>query len=178
MMEKPKEHVAYHEAGHAVIAFVLGCQDVSIDLMPEQNSAGRAPYTHPPETRPSTVWDAARRVSMGYRDAIIWHAGAIAEAKFSGEGADKTGEEGDKRRIDGVSGAVAMWDEDQKDRWKENMREIAGLLVENAWPAIESVAKAAIPRCGLSAEQVNHFITDSWSGPERAAPVQEPDQKG
>ena len=71
-----------------------------------------------------------------------------------------------------------MWDEAQQDRWKDNMHKIATILVESTWPAIEGVAKAAIDRRTLSAEQVNHYMTDAWSGWDLDSSTYEPTQKG
>jgi hypothetical protein len=45
-MTIPLEHIAYHEAGHAVIAFRLGYEVKWVTIKPRYGSLGRAEITH------------------------------------------------------------------------------------------------------------------------------------
>ena len=46
MTRVPLKHIAYHEAGHAVVAFRLGYEVGKVTIVPRYGSLGRADITH------------------------------------------------------------------------------------------------------------------------------------
>jgi Peptidase family M41 len=51
----PKEHTAYHEAGHAVIAFRLGHEIKKVTIVPSRRSLGRYVCSTPRRTSPDDI---------------------------------------------------------------------------------------------------------------------------
>jgi len=53
----PRAHVAYHEAGHAVIAHVLGFEVRRVTIVPDDKSRGRMVWNKPPANLKKTDAD-------------------------------------------------------------------------------------------------------------------------
>jgi hypothetical protein len=76
-----RRQVAYHEAGHAVVAYLLGFTNVRIDMETGEYRA-IVRYTYPPDMmpivggRPASAWGL-------YKCLMVSVAGLIAEAKIA-----------------------------------------------------------------------------------------------
>lgn len=84
MEHPPNEATAYHEAGHAVVALVLGRPVHQVSILPDRELLGICQFGKPP-VRPSEDWLE--------REMLIALAGIAAEARHSGtynwEGANR-----------------------------------------------------------------------------------------
>ncbi|CCF84463.1 hypothetical protein [Nitrolancea hollandica] len=78
-----KDHTAYHEAGHAVAAFVLGRGFYSVSITSEGNSAGRCYFAPRPEMFNPWSRDPATQSRLEI-EVITDLAGGIAERIATG----------------------------------------------------------------------------------------------
>ncbi len=76
MSSMSPESTAYHEAGHAVIALVLGRSVQRVSVVPKLDTLGRCEFQKG-RTRPSEDWLE--------REILISLAGLAAEARHSGQ---------------------------------------------------------------------------------------------
>jgi hypothetical protein len=147
------EKTAYHEAGHAVIDFVVGLSVLRVTIEPDGNFAGKTCVKDeeiPPE------WDTYYHRSPGKEEYIRRYtlaklAGyAAVKRKFPNHHKD----EGDRRDetsaqkfVDGVS-----WE--NQEQYLEARRAEVSQLVLTHWAWIERVAKGLMEEGTLSGNQV------------------------
>lgn len=158
---KALETIAYHEAGHAVIARVLGltCGQVSIITDDDDGSAGHAIIADPWKT--ASDWENRERfrdARQAFRGTIIARmAGAEAEREFFGQ--CRVGDGEDQYEI-----ALLMdtrWAEIPADDWNQyeaRLRAQTRRLVRRHRHTIEHVAKALQERGTLEGDEVDAMI--------------------
>src|SRR5207249_3808029 len=80
--EQTREHRAYHEAGHAVVGYLVHHRPLKISLAPEGRSMGRTVHIMPSRTDrpPSRPW-------IDRHILYLW-AGLAAERNFDSEADD------------------------------------------------------------------------------------------
>ncbi len=81
MSEPTEEMLAYHEAGHAVLAFVLGYTDVRPSIIKNVVSYGRSPYRPCPSEVPDSESDRSRALIQVIKKTIISQAGHLAQTR-------------------------------------------------------------------------------------------------
>jgi hypothetical protein len=160
MIENDLQHVAIHEAGHAVIAraLMLSCGPVSIEADWSDMSAGFAIIDDPQLI--IEQWERVgkfrdlRSVSIGRIIAMM--AGAEAEIEILGlcEGGD--GE--DRRQIRFMLDDITP-DQAPFDRVERRLRSWTRVLIQKHRRAIERVAALLLERKSLRAEDVDEMLT-------------------
>ncbi len=156
---KALESTAYHEAGHAVVARVLGLTCGRVSIIADDDSAGHAIIADPWQT--AGDWenrDRFRDARQAFRGTIIARmAGAEAERKFFGQ--CRGGDDDDQYEI-----ALLMdsrWTEIPADDWNQyeaRLRAQTRRLVRRHRHTIEHVAKALQERGTLEAEEVDAMV--------------------
>ncbi len=156
---KAHESTAYHEAGHAVIARVLGLSCGEVTIIADDDSAGHAIIADPWKT--AWNWenrDRFRHARQAFRGTIIARmAGAEAEREFFGQ--CRGGDDDDRYEI-----ALLMdsrWTEIPADDWGQyevRLRAQTRRLVRRHRHTIEHVAKALQERGTLEAEEVDAMV--------------------
>ena len=90
------ESVAYHEAGHVVMAHVVRRRFTRVTIIPEGTSDGHCSFTKPPENFNPDFDTSPRTRDLVERYAMTFFGGHIAQQLFTGR-ADWKGSEGDRR---------------------------------------------------------------------------------
>jgi ATP-dependent Zn protease len=148
-----EETTAYHEAGHAVLALVLGRPVQEVSILPERDFLGACKFGKP-AFRPTEDWLE--------REILIALGGIAAEARFTGhyawEGAARDGQYVHKL-------AVHRAGERKAERLQKRMLAKAEHLLakEDCWKAVELIA-AELLRCGsISGRAARHLFEMSRS---------------
>ena len=131
-MGDDRKAVAYHEAGHAVVALALGyrCYSVAIE------DAGRAVCDEPAE-----------------HALALMIASFIAEAKCMGE-ADIWRDEADRVRAADLALWIARGDMNTASSLLSTVTAQAKARIEEHWAEIETIANALVEKRKLSGEEV------------------------
>ena len=154
------KNIAYHEAGHAVAAFVLGFQNVTPDIIPNEKSAGHSPYIVPQDQIPKTGLDVARSLSLAIRKEIVSKAGAVALKKVVDTYITPSSIEIDDHLTDVDIGSIKNIINDIEN-FKNDMEKIAEILLKWSCPAVEDIAKQLIVHKLLYPDRVGVIITDA-----------------
>jgi ATP-dependent Zn protease len=152
---------AYHEAGHAVVARMIGlpCGEVSIIANEEENAAGYSINVDPYKVY--LAWEERRNLyTIWFRRIVVAMAGAEAEREFFGQ--CRGGDGDDLYQI------ACMLDDRQAahltpeaffDRGRDRrVRKITRRLVRKHRHRIEAVAQALLIRQRLDPEEVDSVI--------------------
>ena len=159
-MTNDERHTAHHEAGHAVIARVLGlsCGGASI-ISEEGHSRG-----HSVIDDPRFSWQRGDGPKRQAADAFCVALYAGYESEFACIDDFENGDHVDRERATGclawagVRGARFVGD-DIWDRHERRLREKAGRLVKDHRLTIERVAAALIERRTLDAGEIDVLMT-------------------
>jgi hypothetical protein len=133
---RPRERIAYHEAGHAVVGVALGrvLRDVSLD-------AGTTTF-----------------VSQDPLDAVVTSAfaGAAADARGMGTHSDSAGAL-DQFNADGLARGQYP-SPAERDAYLAGMARRAVALVDQHWPAIERLAALLLERGRADGAEVTRLL--------------------
>jgi hypothetical protein len=136
---KTIEHVAYHEAGHATVAIVLGVPLRLVTIRPSDGALGRTfvggfPGWYDPENEHDEV------TLMITRSHVLTSlAGGVAERRHSGVLDDTAMSEDRAFVIDFVTKFDGGEDQSAEDLWADTEA-----LVEESWPAIDALAQVLL----------------------------------
>ena len=153
MPEPHDSAVAYHEAGHAVIALILGRPVQLVTVLPDKQRLGRCEFGKG-KTKPTDDWLE--------REILIALAGVAAEARHTGQYCW----EGAQQDLRGVQQLAAMRAGDRK--WERLSRRLLSKvehLLEQPghWQAVELIA-AELIRCGeISGRAARHYFEQGCS---------------
>jgi ATP-dependent Zn protease len=189
-MKSEREAVAYHEAGHAVIARSLGLEVTSVTIIPDLDHFDIT-YYHQFATYRARNADLATQISTAETDAMVSLAGPAAEYRYRRpKSVQELAQEMATWRSDGemardrVAHAVdlkhdlltargpecdgELFDElcDEFDRlcaelFDQFSTEVE-ILVDKHWPAIERVANALLEFYTLNATDVDDLIAGTF----------------
>lgn len=145
---KSLERTAYHEAGHAVAAYLLNCPIAHITIVPDE-AAGAAGLCIPSSQMASAQWGRHRRPSHPAEvralqaEAFIYLAGPKAEAWYTCESEDWAGSGiDDLYHVTYLVGLVAE-NEDDFHEWMSRLDEDTEELLREppgVWDAVEALA--------------------------------------
>jgi ATP-dependent Zn protease len=139
---------AWHEAGHAAAAVVLGLGVERSTIIPEGDCLGHVivPVANDP--------DLAYYVDR----AVMSWCGPLAEQRHFGGGVDELGgEDRDQIRAYGELAALGLYEADTFTQWT---RARAMNLLAAHFPAVAAVALALLERDTLSCAEVRQLVTD------------------
>jgi ATP-dependent Zn protease len=151
--------VAVHEAGHAVVARVLGIPAYDVTIVEGDDLLGAASFDNP-------VYDWSRedgsKIKAANNFASAAYAGVAAEREILNSGV--TSDSDDHRKAQdclawagAVKGASFVGD-DRFDRHEANLRKKAAALVHQHRSAIERLASALLERETLSGAEVDALL--------------------
>src|SRR5262249_54095246 len=173
-----RREVAYHEAGHAVIAHMLGYQVRRVSIAPKSGSTGHVSWRNPIKNR--SVKSKLQYGSEANLDRvrhqidhviIVCMAGALAQKRhnrrsdwgYSGSGAAR-GEfllkgSDDQQVLELMSRVYE--DEKVRDAYWRYLKARAEDLVERYWPRIERLATTLLDRETISGDIREAMMTDA-----------------
>jgi ATP-dependent Zn protease len=148
MESQHDEATAYHEAGHAVVALVLGRPVQRVSIMPDRETAGQCEFGKS-VFRPSEDWLE--------REILISLGGIAAEARHTGDYAwdGAARDEQYVRRL-----AVQRAGERQAARLQRRLLAKAENLLSKAghWQAVERIAAELLQRGEISGRTARHLF--------------------
>jgi hypothetical protein len=182
-----KEHVAYHEAGHAVIALILGYEPYFVNAISNKNAAGRTKIKNRPLSKlrksglePSYIdpdgHQGARAMQLVGHAIMINLAGALAQKRYDPQSDwewGATGAEPDEIMQPGADDRLilelldALFGETKvAGAYRAFLEARTETLVEEHWPRIERLAHVLIEHGSLNgSEEIKAAQADpaKWS---------------
>jgi len=139
---------AYHEAGHAVVALILGRPVVQVSVLPDRENLGVCEFGKAP-VRPSEDWLE--------REMLISLGGVAAEAKFTGT-YDWGAAGRDLRYVRQL--AVRRAGESRAERLERRLLAKAEHLLADDfhWRAVELIATELLRLGSISGRAARHFF--------------------
>lgn len=156
---------AYHEAGHAVVAWCLDLEVGSATIVPDNDSAGHV-MIEPEE--PSTCAAAVRggpwhpcRLLLEKR-VMVLQAGEVAQRCYNPHSVRRGHSQDDFKKCVDILRIYAP-DEEKRDVMPHYLllRKWTIYLIEQHWHLVEAVAKALLERRELSGAQILDVILDA-----------------
>jgi hypothetical protein len=151
------EATAYHEAGHAVIAYMLGYQPQSVTIVPAVDTAGHIIQTNPLHGFQLDI-DGSDEARLRIESLItICFAGPIAQKRYNPRSWRRAHGEWDYGKITELGLGVCGSDEQANAfiRWREI---VARDMVRAHWLRIQLVAGQLIERESLSHTDLDAII--------------------
>src|SRR6516165_7283177 len=125
---KQSRIVAYHEAGHAVAAYILRRPAPTVSIEPKADSEGRVTTSLAPSLEGLANRSEAWVQDQIERHIVVCFAGAAAEKRYRGR-ANRWGEAPDRKIA--VALALSRMDEKQAKPFLEWLRIRAAQLIDN-----------------------------------------------
>jgi len=151
MDQPPSETTAYHEAGHAVVALVLGRPVHAVSIRPDHQHAGTCCFGKP-VFRPTEDWLE--------REVLISLAGLAAEAAFTGDYCW----DGAARDLQYARGLLLQRGGNQRaaDRLeRRSLSKVEHILSRPAnWRAVQKLAGELLRAGEISGRAARHFFEE------------------
>jgi hypothetical protein len=140
---------AYHEAGHAVMALVLGRPVQRVSIEPNERRLGRCELKKG-RVRPSE--------DVLETEILILFAGPAAEARHTGEYCWESGSQ-DLRDIRSLTRTRSV-DERRIERWERRLLDKTEHLLDSAgvWFAVERIAQELLRSTTISGRATRHLF--------------------
>ncbi|MCX6092266.1 MAG: hypothetical protein NTX23_05315 [Candidatus Bipolaricaulota bacterium] len=153
-----KLRVAYHESGHAVVAFLLRRRCEYVTIIPDEGRVGHVcPADLPDSFRPETDTDSLTRYRIE-REAKIFLGGITAERMFTGRQVS-SGSEHDLRAAAGLAQYLSGTDEEASAQLKLLLIQTQNLLsAEGNWCAVQRLADALMRERRIPWSRVRQII--------------------
>jgi len=151
--------IAYHEAGHAVIHWVLGIPQRHATIKPDPNgrSLGHVEIRRPRWFRePRTPKEEERRRLYAENEILALLAGRIAQSRYAGKRIS-WGFENDYQQVRNLV-SVISYHNDVSFAFLKYCEKQTVRMVEANWPQIAEVAKQLMTHTTLDSSQIQHII--------------------
>jgi len=148
---------AYHEAGHAVLAHMVGLRVLGVSIERDGDSFGRTFYTHEP---PRIV--SGERANTVYRRVeayVVCYLGGIeAETRFAGR-RDRNGASADMQEAMQAAARLVL-SEEELDACLRWLTVRTKYLVVIYWPLIDGLARRLLRYQTMSANRLQVTIRE------------------
>jgi ATP-dependent Zn protease len=156
-------HIAYHEAGHAVIDYVVGFVCVGVTIVPEKGVLGCASYR--------VGWEQCGKLrdesSVVCGQIMSCMAGYLSEIAAFEEVLDIGWDRGDQEHIIMLVEGLGIG-ERKLQRYLDRLQLRALALVCRHWRKIEIVAETLLTHRTLTGDEFNALIDSVTSAAERS----------
>jgi ATP-dependent Zn protease len=158
-----RDTVAYHEAGHAVAAKVLGLTIDRISIAPAGDAAGHVIHDYGCNMNEVIYEDGPDRQWALERAALVAIAGEAAQRHFRPESVQEEHGGGDRIQVHQILDHLAgEEDKELRDAWERLLVIRAKRLVEQHWMRVEWLAGVLLERMTIDgAEDINHVLADA-----------------
>lgn len=156
MQNKQLQAVAYHEAGHAVMGFLLGRKILGASVIPDESSMGRVEFDTS-WIKELHEWDERFSDEMVFQ-LLIHLAGPAAEEIYTGEYVPIYGEyETDiQKAVDAAEYLVG--NSKELDDYLDRAYECATIILTEHWEAVKAVADSLLKHRQLDGWKVSSII--------------------
>jgi hypothetical protein len=163
---KALEATAYHEAGHAVVAWDQHVGLRRISIVPDRGSAGRVHHA-PIWGRYNPEWDASPQVRLrGERLIRVSLAGMIAQRRFNPRTVRHYhGAEDHAKAVDMIFRLAAS--DEHADAYMKLLEIETRIIVHQRWELIGAFAAELMIRRLMIGAEANHFIR-TWFAAQSA----------
>lgn len=164
---KALQSVAYHEAGHAVVAWRFGVRTKRLSIIPDEaaGSAGRLQH-EPYFTGINPEFDSSPRVQRRLENmAMVCFAGPAAQRRFNPRGWRNYHGEDDFHQAVNLLSYLAS-SNDQLQAYVNLIEICAHDVVSAQWHLIEDLASALLERGELTGRECRNLLREAMvSGP-------------
>jgi len=158
---KALQSTAYHEAGHAVVAWREGIRVNSISIVPEKDSQGHTSHANPLRGL-NLEWDDSDKVRFRMERAImVCLAGPLSQHKYCPKGFRKYHAQADWEAATDLLTYMAPGLEYFSAYW--NLLEVrtkAILEMEHIWQAVTFLATALLDKPMMKSKEIRAIILD------------------
>ncbi|GEJ56937.1 hypothetical protein [Anaeromyxobacter diazotrophicus] len=164
-IRKRLRHTAYHEAGHAVASFFLGCGNKYLTIVPDKEQGSIGHHVGVPTGKwfqPDVYSDGKHRNKVEAR-VMVLYAGAIAESLAQGR---KPRLRSGSRSDSAAAADLASYVVGSGEEWGAYLdwlfiRATGFLRSPFRWRAVEVVAEALLAKRTLKGREVRELIRGS-----------------
>ena len=152
-LEEHEEGTAYHEAGHAVIGFLIGRPPLSTTIIPDGSGAvGKTEFENGCPESFKSAFNQSRKKQRRVEVMVVTQvAGCLAQSIKFPERPRDPGDDMDEHLARDLV-MERSWQD--IDIYLANARAQASALLNEHWPWVEAVAKALIERKTLTGDEV------------------------
>ncbi len=162
-MVEDREAVAYHEAGHAVVAYVVGLTVERVSIQSDGIAAGHVEHDYGCNMNKIVHEEGPKRQWALERSAIVALAGEVSQRRYRPESVDEEHGGGDRLHVhqvlDHLAGDV---DQELRDAWATLLVIRTKRLVEQHWLRVEWVASVLLKQTTIDGmDEIGHVIADA-----------------
>jgi hypothetical protein len=164
-----REVVAHHEAGHAVVADYLRCENERVSIVSDGEAAGEVTHNYGcdiDEVKNDPAFDpklGSVRQWVLEREAIVALSGEIAQRRFRPDSVKEWHGGGDRCQVELVLDYLAgEEDQELRDAWEHVLLIRTKRLVDENWATIEGLASLLLKNSTIEGvENVKEAIADA-----------------
>lgn len=157
--EQRRRATAYHEAGHAVAAFIVQRGFRKISILEDEETLGRVLYQKWRKDFDPSVIDPERARRQIEKAIVTAYAGGEAERRHTGRRNARGSRSDDETAVDLACYVIADWEEELTAflRWLR-IRSRNIVTVAQNWRAVEALAAALLDKGEVNVSEARDII--------------------
>lgn len=156
------QSAAYHEAGHAVVAWYHNVKIKRVTISPDKDFLGRAQHRNPIEGI-NTAWDLSTRARLRMEYLVhVCLAGPLAQRRFSLMGFRRSHADDDCRQAGDLLNDFVVSHEEFKAYFRLLEIQTQNLLdLDYLWQRVKALAAVLLERETLSGTEVRRILENT-----------------
>lgn len=150
------EAAAYHEAGHALAAYVVHRRITGVSIVPDEDTLGGCSFARDSRNFDPEVDTSPRVRNLIEKRAITLWGGHIAETRFTGRN-NWVGSEADRNRLTGILIYLCA-SKEETGAYMEWLRTRTKALIERHWVGVEALASALVDKSRIGGRTATQII--------------------